>query len=205
LRWRPKRDPCHPQNTETHSEWGVRSGATEPTSSQEHSVHSHTSLEYINILVCFFIRCGRTDFQQGSSSTLYDSVHSQIFSLPAETKVYPGHDYKVRRGSIPMRVPIPIRLQGEARRLIGEWEFGLVVVGPVFGRFVVDAKTTNPTTNPNHQTQGATHSSVGAESATNPRLSKPKEDFISLMAELQLAHPKMIDVAVPANLMCGIP
>ena len=38
--------------------------------------------------------CGRTDFQGGSSETLFDSVHSQIFTLPPETAVYPAHDYK---------------------------------------------------------------------------------------------------------------
>ena len=37
--------------------------------------------------------CGRTDFQQGSSETLYQSIHSEIFSLPPETALYPGHDY----------------------------------------------------------------------------------------------------------------
>ena len=41
-----------------------------------------------------FIRgCGRTDFQQGDAATLYRSVHNQIYSLPADTVVYPGHDY----------------------------------------------------------------------------------------------------------------
>ena len=40
--------------------------------------------------------CGRTDFQQGSAATLYRSVHEQIFSLPAETLLYPAHDYKGR-------------------------------------------------------------------------------------------------------------
>ncbi|MDP2314289.1 MAG: MBL fold metallo-hydrolase [Pseudomonadota bacterium] len=40
--------------------------------------------------------CGRTDFQQGSASRLYDSVHTQIFSLPPDTLVYPAHDYKGR-------------------------------------------------------------------------------------------------------------
>uniref|UniRef100_T1IXH7 Persulfide dioxygenase ETHE1, mitochondrial n=1 Tax=Strigamia maritima TaxID=126957 RepID=T1IXH7_STRMM len=38
--------------------------------------------------------CGRTDFQDGSSETLYDSVHRQIFSLPVEFLLYPAHDYK---------------------------------------------------------------------------------------------------------------
>jgi glyoxylase-like metal-dependent hydrolase (beta-lactamase superfamily II)/rhodanese-related sulfurtransferase len=37
---------------------------------------------------------GRTDFQMGSSSALFDSVHKQLFKLPKDTKVYPGHDYR---------------------------------------------------------------------------------------------------------------
>lgn len=37
--------------------------------------------------------CGRTDFQQGSAATLFDSVHNQIFSLPKTFLLYPGHDY----------------------------------------------------------------------------------------------------------------
>jgi rhodanese-related sulfurtransferase len=38
--------------------------------------------------------CGRTDFQQGSASELYRSVHEQIFSLPGGCLLYPGHDYR---------------------------------------------------------------------------------------------------------------
>lgn len=38
--------------------------------------------------------CGRTDFQQGNASTLYDSVHSKILSLPSHFLLYPGHDYQ---------------------------------------------------------------------------------------------------------------
>nr|XP_002127927.1 persulfide dioxygenase ETHE1, mitochondrial [Ciona intestinalis] len=38
--------------------------------------------------------CGRTDFQQGCAKTLYNSVHSKIFSLPSDYKLYPAHDYK---------------------------------------------------------------------------------------------------------------
>ena len=42
-----------------------------------------------------FVRgCGRTDFQQGDSRTLYKSVHEQIYSLPDDTLIYPGHDYR---------------------------------------------------------------------------------------------------------------
>jgi len=40
--------------------------------------------------------CGRTDFQEGSAEILYESVQSQLFSLPDETMVYPAHDYKGR-------------------------------------------------------------------------------------------------------------
>lgn len=37
---------------------------------------------------------GRTDFQQGSSEKLYQSVHQKLFLLPNETQVYPAHDYE---------------------------------------------------------------------------------------------------------------
>lgn len=92
--------------------------------------------------------CGRTDFQGGSASTLYDSVHSQLFTLPDECTVYPAHDYKGR-------------------------------------------KSTN----------------IGVEKETNPRLgaSKTKEEFINIMDNLNLSYPKKIDVAVPANMRCGVP
>lgn len=44
---------------------------------------------------CLLIRgCGRTDFQQGDARGLYRSVHEQIFSLPPNCLVYPGHDYR---------------------------------------------------------------------------------------------------------------
>ncbi|XP_060187219.1 persulfide dioxygenase ETHE1 homolog, mitochondrial [Lycium barbarum] len=89
--------------------------------------------------------CGRTDFQGGSSEKLYDSVHSQIFTLPMDTLVYPAHDYK-----------------------------------------------------------GFTVSTVGEEMLYNPRLSKDKETFKSIMQNLSLSYPKMMDVAVPANMVCGL-
>ncbi len=44
---------------------------------------------------CLLIRgCGRTDFQQGSSEKMFESVHEKIFTLPDECLLYPGHDYK---------------------------------------------------------------------------------------------------------------
>ncbi len=42
---------------------------------------------------------GRTDFQQGSAETLYESIHQKLFQLPEETKIYPGHDYKGQTSS----------------------------------------------------------------------------------------------------------
>jgi sulfur dioxygenase len=38
--------------------------------------------------------CGRTDFQGGSASALYDSVTAKLFALPDAMRVWPGHDYK---------------------------------------------------------------------------------------------------------------
>ena len=43
--------------------------------------------------------CGRTDFQSGDAGTLYDSITRQLFTLPGETRVYPGHDYNGRTHS----------------------------------------------------------------------------------------------------------
>jgi len=40
--------------------------------------------------------CGRTDFQNGDAGQLYDSIHAHLYTLPDDTRVYPGHDYKGR-------------------------------------------------------------------------------------------------------------
>eukprot|EP01084_Bolivina_argentea_P281675 481981_1 len=37
--------------------------------------------------------CGRTDFQDGNPSDLYDSIQKTLFGLADATLVYPGHDY----------------------------------------------------------------------------------------------------------------
>ncbi|KAG2717630.1 hypothetical protein I3843_03G186100 [Carya illinoinensis] len=89
--------------------------------------------------------CGRTDFQGGSSLQLYKSVHSQIFTLPKDTLLFPAHDYK-----------------------------------------------------------GFTVSTVEEEMLYNPRLTKEEEAFKNIMENLKLPYPKMIDIAVPANMVCGL-
>ena len=44
---------------------------------------------------CLLIRgCGRTDFQGGDAGRMYQSIHTQIFTLPDDCLLYPGHDYR---------------------------------------------------------------------------------------------------------------
>ena len=92
--------------------------------------------------------CGRTDFQGGSSATLFQSVREKLFTLPAETTVAPAHDYKGRNAS-----------------------------------------------------------AIGHEVQYNGRLGdsmKSADDFAALMESLGLPYPKKLDIAVPANMKCGV-
>ena len=43
--------------------------------------------------------CGRTDFQNGDTAALFQSVRERIFTLPSDTLVYPAHDYQHRHVS----------------------------------------------------------------------------------------------------------
>ena len=60
---------------------------------------------------------------------------------------------------------------------------------------------------PAHDYRGLTVTSVGEERRFNPRLGGEigEGDFTGYMKNLDLPHPKKIDVAVPANLRCGRP
>ncbi len=60
---------------------------------------------------------------------------------------------------------------------------------------------------PAHDYRGLTASSVGEEKRFNPRLGGDagEGDFAGYMENLGLAHPRQMDVAVPANLQCGRP
>jgi sulfur dioxygenase len=42
---------------------------------------------------------GRTDFQQGDAHQLFRSIRDQLFTLPDDCIVYPGHDYEGRTSS----------------------------------------------------------------------------------------------------------
>jgi len=91
--------------------------------------------------------CGRTDFQSGSSVTLYNSINEKIFSLDEKTTIYPGHDY-----------------------------------------------------------YGFTASTVKEEKQFNNRLGngKTEDEFVEIMANLDLALPRKIKESVPGNMACGL-
>ena len=58
---------------------------------------------------------------------------------------------------------------------------------------------------PAHDYKGETVSTIGEEKAFNPRLQvKSPEQYAELMNNLNLPNPKMMDVAVPANLRQGL-
>ncbi len=88
---------------------------------------------------------GRTDFQGGDPHKSWDSIVNKLFTLPDDTLVWAGHDYK-----------------------------------------------------------GWMTSSIGEEKRHNPRLAgKTEAEYVEIMRNLNLPNPKMMDVAVPANLACG--
>lgn len=88
---------------------------------------------------------GRTDFQNGNPRAQYRSLFERLLTLPSDTLVYPGHDYK-----------------------------------------------------------GWTVSTIGEEKANNPRLQvASEEEYVTMMNDLKLDTPMLMDVAVPANLACG--
>jgi sulfur dioxygenase len=60
---------------------------------------------------------------------------------------------------------------------------------------------------PGHDYSGRTMSSVAEEWAHNPRIggAADERDFVEYMENLNLPHPKQIDVALPANMRSGQP
>ena len=58
---------------------------------------------------------------------------------------------------------------------------------------------------PGHDYKGDTVSTIGEERAFNPRLQVSSEqEYVDIMDNLNLPNPKLMDVAVPANLTIGL-
>ena len=58
---------------------------------------------------------------------------------------------------------------------------------------------------PAHDYKGNTHSTIGAEKRHNVRaVGRSRDEFIQLMASLNLPPPRKIAEAVPANARCGL-
>jgi glyoxylase-like metal-dependent hydrolase (beta-lactamase superfamily II)/rhodanese-related sulfurtransferase len=58
---------------------------------------------------------------------------------------------------------------------------------------------------PAHDYKGDTVSTIGEEKRCNPRLQVTSADeYVELMSRLKLPNPKMMDVAVPANMRVGL-
>ena len=59
---------------------------------------------------------------------------------------------------------------------------------------------------PAHDYKGDTVSTIGEEKRFNPRLMvKSVDEYVDLMNSLNLPNPKMMDVALPANMHIGLP
>jgi glyoxylase-like metal-dependent hydrolase (beta-lactamase superfamily II)/rhodanese-related sulfurtransferase len=72
----------------------------------------------------------------------------------------------------------------------------------IFGRLL--ALPDDTLVYPGHDYKGDTVSTIGEERAFNPRLQvDSKAAYVELMANLNLPNPKMMDVAVPANMKIG--
>lgn len=57
---------------------------------------------------------------------------------------------------------------------------------------------------PRHDYRGNTESTIGQERQTNARFAgRTRDEFIEVMANLNLSHPKRMARSVPANLRCG--
>jgi hypothetical protein len=58
---------------------------------------------------------------------------------------------------------------------------------------------------PAHDYHGMLHSTIGEEKRYNLRLQvKNAEQYAEIMARLTLSKPKLMDIALPANLRCGL-
>ena len=56
---------------------------------------------------------------------------------------------------------------------------------------------------PAHDYKGRTVSTIGEEKRLNPRFSRSRSQFITIMNNLKLSYPQQMNTAVPANEYCG--
>lgn len=89
-------------------------------------------------------------------------------------------------------LPSPARAQGDAGRLYDS----------VHGK-LLSALLPGCLVYPGHDYRGHLVSTIAEEAALNPRLTRTRAEFVSLMAALGLPPPKQIDRAVPANMVDG--
>ena len=57
---------------------------------------------------------------------------------------------------------------------------------------------------PAHDYTGQSVTTVKEEKNHNPRLTKPMDQFVDIMKNLNLLYPKQIDRSLPANMLCGV-
>lgn len=58
---------------------------------------------------------------------------------------------------------------------------------------------------PAHDYKGWTASTIAEEMRYNPRVAgRTRDEYIAIMQQLHLPSPKLMDVAIPANLACGV-
>lgn len=58
---------------------------------------------------------------------------------------------------------------------------------------------------PGHDYKGWTVSTIGEEKRWNPRLAgKTQQEYVAIMNSLNLPNPRLMEIAIPANLACGL-
>lgn len=163
----------------------------------------------------------------GDASLLYDNIHSDVFSLPDETlcKMFQPTNklvivwYCYLQGmlhcftttSTARSSPCQMRLVTENISIYNRTCCCLVLLPAGDAALLYDnihskifSLPDYTLIYPGHDYKGRTVSSVAEEKALNPRLTKPKEQFVQLMADLNLPLPKQIQRSLPANLRDGV-
>jgi sulfur dioxygenase len=133
-----------------------------------------------------------------------DGIHVQVGSLDIEVRYTPGHT----NGCVSYYVGDRI-FTGDALLIggCGRTDFQQGNAGQLYDSihkqiFSLPDKTL---IYPGHDYNGNTVSTVGQEKRENKRLGgqKSRQEFVEIMANLKLAYPKQIDIALPANQACG--